>query len=158
MVRSEDITSLLSSVSDPEIPALSVMDMGIVRDIDISGDDVTVTITPTYSGCPAMDIIQKEIVETLQNAGYRNAKVKVSFAHAWTSDWISDVGKKKLNDSGITPPPKVEQILQQSVLEVKCPSCGSLHTKMVSEFGSTACKSYYYCEDCTTTFEYFKPL
>ena len=158
MVTTEEITSILSTVTDPEIPALSIVDMGIVRDVTIANEEITVTITPTYSGCPAMKVIEDDIIAALGNSGFSNVKIKLSYAHAWTSDWLSNEARQKLHEAGITAPPMIKDVLKSAPPEVQCPSCGSKSTTMVSEFGSTACKSYYYCNDCTTTFEYFKPL
>ncbi|MDD8017646.1 MAG: phenylacetate-CoA oxygenase subunit PaaJ [Bacteroidota bacterium] len=157
----EDIRQRLSAVADPEIPSVSILEMGIVRDVSKEGEVVTVTITPTYSGCPAMKLIELDIVSTLKNAGYPKVQVKTSYADAWTTEWISQSGRRKLKEIGITPPHSLSQIPLQIQLpegKIECAVCNSTNTKLLSEFGSTACKSYYYCNDCMTTFEYFKSL
>jgi ring-1,2-phenylacetyl-CoA epoxidase subunit PaaD len=153
MVTQEKITALLATVHDPEIPALSIAEMGILRNVEVDEEGVTVTIAPTYSGCPALSVIENDIVETLTAAGVRNVRVSTSYAHAWTTEWISREGREKLRGAGIVPPQPID-----IELPVECPFCGSRNTSMVSSFGSTACKSYYTCQECTSVFEYFKPL
>lgn len=154
------INDLLFSVTDPEIPVLSIMDMGIVRDIQVDGKDVLVKITPTYSGCPAMDMIGTEIKFTLDQAGY-NTKIKLILSPAWTTDWITENGRKELEKYGIAAPlsESADKLaLMGEARIVKCTNCGSTNTKMVSQFGSTACKALFKCEDCFEPFDYFKCL
>lgn len=158
-----NIKSELFKVSDPEIPVLSIMDMGVVREIIIDEEDdkkVLVKITPTYSGCPAMDMIATEIKFTLDQAGY-DTSVKLILSPAWTTDWITENGRKQLEDYGIAAPLEESAdklaLLGESRL-VKCTNCGSTNTKMVSQFGSTACKALFKCEDCLEPFDYFKCL
>ena len=149
----------LEEVKDPEIPVLSVLNLGVVRAVDLVGDDLQVTITPTYSGCPAMHMIETEIKETLARAGYPNAAVKTVLSPPWTTDWIDEEGRAKLLEFGIAPPEKAstaKQALFGPVPEVACPQCGSKNTEMISEFGSTACKALYKCGDCLEPFDYFK--
>jgi len=155
------IESILEQVADPEIPVLSVMDMGIVRNIEISDDEkVIITITPTYSGCPAMDAISFDIRMKLLSEGIRDMEIRYTLSPAWTTDWMTDSGKKKLLDYGIAPPlsnaARIDKMRFGSSLEIACPRCGSTHTKMLSEFGSTACKALYQCTDCKEPFDYFK--
>lgn len=147
-------------VSDPEIPVLSIMDMGIVRDIEIVEDKLHIKITPTYSGCPAMDTIATEIKFTLEQAGYPT-EVELVLSPAWTTDWITERGRNKLEAYGIAAPLE-ESADKQALLGkshiVKCTNCGSKNTKMVSPFGSTACKALFKCLDCLEPFDYFKCL
>ncbi|MEO1434224.1 MAG: 1,2-phenylacetyl-CoA epoxidase subunit PaaD [Bacteroidota bacterium] len=161
MVISEaHIKDILLEVSDPEIPVLSIMDMGIVRDIRIGTDDLEIDITPTYSGCPAMDTISVDIVKKLEEYGIK-ATVKLVLAPAWTTDWITERGRKALEDYGIAAPlsdSKDKLALLGQKRMVKCPNCGSTNTVMVSQFGSTACKALFKCEDCLEPFDYFKCL
>ena len=156
----KEIEKILSAVSDPEIPVLSIMDMGIVRDIKTDGKKVLVEITPTYSGCPAMDTIAMEIKLTLEKAGY-SATVKNILSPAWTTDMITENGRRALEKYGIAPPLK-PSLNKRALLEgeqiVKCPQCGSINTKVISPFGSTPCKALFQCNDCHEPFDYFKCL
>ncbi|MEO1259553.1 MAG: 1,2-phenylacetyl-CoA epoxidase subunit PaaD [Bacteroidota bacterium] len=160
MVIDKKIEDLLTDISDPEIPVLSIMDMGIVRDIEMDGNNVLIKITPTYSGCPAMDTIAMEIKIKLEQAGYK-ATVKNILSPAWTTDWITERGRRALEKYGIASP--LEASLDKRALLdgeriVACPQCNSTNTKMVSQFGSTACKALFKCEDCYEPFDYFKCL
>ena len=153
-----EILNILKSVTDPEIPVLTIEDMGIIRDIALDGQNVTVTITPTYTGCPAMDMIATEIRFALDQAGYKTT-VKSVLSPAWSSEWITENGRKKLEEYGIAPP--MEATLDKRALLhgeriVKCPRCGSTQTKMISQFGSTACKALFQCNECLEPFDYFK--
>jgi ring-1,2-phenylacetyl-CoA epoxidase subunit PaaD len=159
-VFSKDIDKILSRVSDPEIPVLSILDMGIVREVKKEEDHYEVSITPTYSGCPAMDTIGDDIITSFQEEGLK-ANIKLILSPAWTTDWISEEGKQKLADYGIAPP--VEASADKLALSgekniVKCTNCGSTNTRLVSRFGSTACKALFQCEDCHEPFDYFKCL
>lgn len=161
--RSEEerkIWQLLEEVTDPEIPVLSVIDMGIVREVRTEGDKVEVVITPTYSGCPAMDMIAVGIRMHLLANGYRDIRVTTTLSPAWTTDWMSESGKEKLRAYGIAPPQettsRANKMLFGDEIEVPCPRCGSSHTKLLSQFGSTACKALYQCQDCREPFDYFK--
>jgi ring-1,2-phenylacetyl-CoA epoxidase subunit PaaD len=155
----QKIYDLLEEVKDPEIPVLSVVDLGVVRNVEIQkGCKVIVTITPTYSGCPAMDTIEREIKETLTQAGYE-PDVLTKIAPAWTTDWISDKGLKNLEAYGIAPPNEVttdKSFITGKHKAVRCPQCKSQDTEMISQFGSTACKALYKCKNCLETFDYFK--
>ncbi len=155
----EDIWNVLEEVTDPEIPVLTVTDLGIVRDIKAGEDSVEVIITPTYSGCPAMNTIEVNIRAVLQEKGFDNVKVTTVLHPAWTTDWITERGRQRLKEYGIAPP--VDGSVDKNALfqkgpEVECPQCGSTHTEMVSQFGSTACKALYRCLDCKEPFDYFK--
>ncbi len=155
------IHSILTSVSDPEIPVLTIVDMGVVRGVEkLSDSNYKVTITPTYSGCPAMDTIADDIKSAFKEKGL-TAEVNLVLSPAWTTDWITEKGRKALEDYGIAPP--VEANLDKEALlgkanMIKCTNCGSTNTKMVSRFGSTACKALFQCQDCHEPFDYFKCL
>ena len=156
----ERLQSILERVSDPEIPVLSIMDMGVVRSAIIEDGIVKVEITPTYSGCPAMDVIGDDIKKALKEAGY-NAEVDLILHPAWTTDWITPRGRKALEDYGIAAPLDAEadkDVLLNGKRIVKCPQCKSTNTKLVSQFGSTACKAQFQCDDCQEPFDYFKCL
>lgn len=157
----ESIWQILETVHDPEIPVLSVLDLGVVRSVDQNESSIEIKITPTYSGCPAMDTIALDIKMALEKAGYPNVKVNLVLHPAWSSDWLSEAGRQKLLAYGIAPP--VEPINNPQALfgadpVVSCPQCGSEHTVLLSQFGSTACKALYRCEDCREPFDYFKCL
>jgi len=150
-----DIMRLLGEVKDPEIPVLSVVDMGIVRKVEADETGrVRVTITPTYSGCPAMNVIAMQIRMQLLAAGYKEVEVHTVLSPPWTTDWMTEEGKRKLREYGIAPP--VGRAADEVELPVACPRCGSHHTEEVSRFGSTACKALYRCLDCLEPFDYFK--
>ncbi|PWK17561.1 1,2-phenylacetyl-CoA epoxidase subunit PaaD [Xanthomarina spongicola] len=151
---------ILERVSDPEIPVLSIIDMGVVRSAVFENNIVKVQITPTYSGCPAMDVIGDDIKKALKDAGYQS-EIKLILAPAWTTDWITPRGRKALEDYGIAAPLDAEadkDVLLHGKRLVKCPQCGSTNTKLVSQFGSTACKALFKCDDCQEPFDYFKCL
>ncbi|NRB60862.1 MAG: phenylacetate-CoA oxygenase subunit PaaJ [Winogradskyella sp.] len=157
----EDILiPILEKVSDPEIPVLSIMDMGVVRSAKVINEIVKVEITPTYSGCPAMDVIGDDIKSAMKNAGY-NTEVDLILHPAWTTDWITPRGRRALEDYGIAAPLEAEadkEVLLNGKQLVKCTNCGSTNTRMVSQFGSTACKAQFQCNDCHEPFDYFKCL
>lgn len=154
------IWDLLEQVFDPEIPVLTVVDMGVIRAVKVlENNNVEITITPTYSGCPAMDMIAIDIKAILQENGFDNVTITNVLSPAWTTDWLSESGRKKLKEYGIAPPEG--KVLDKSVLfaepqKIQCPRCESTNTKMVSQFGSTACKALYQCIDCKEPFDYFK--
>ena len=151
---------ILSQVSDPEIPVLSIMDMGVVRSAVIENDIVKVEITPTYSGCPAMDVIGDDIKKVLKDAGY-DSKIELILHPAWTTDWITPKGRKALEDYGIAAPLEAEadkDVLLNGKRLVTCTNCHSQNTRLVSQFGSTACKAQFQCDDCQEPFDYFKCL
>jgi len=150
---------LLEEVKDPEIPVLSVVDLGIARDVRVHDGQVEVVITPTYSGCPAMDTITRDIERALFAEGLVDARVTTQLAPAWTTDWLSDTGREKLAEYGVAPPERGshdKRALLGAVPSLACPRCGSSHTERLSEFGSTACKALYRCLDCLEPFDYFK--
>jgi ring-1,2-phenylacetyl-CoA epoxidase subunit PaaD len=154
MVTTDEVWRALEDVSDPEIPVLSVLDLGIVRAVEVTSvGHVNVTITPTYSGCPAMSTIEADIRTRLN--GLAPVVVKTQLSPAWTTDWLTEAGKQKLKDYGIAPPVEGGQGLFESP-QVDCPRCGSAHTKMLAQFGSTSCKSMYQCQDCFEPFDHFK--
>ena len=151
---------ILEQVSDPEIPVLSIMDMGVVRSAIIANNVVKVQITPTYSGCPAMDVIGEDIIKALQDAGYES-QIELILHPAWTTDWITPRGRKALEDYGIAAPLDAEadkDVLLNGKRLVKCTNCGSQNTRLVSQFGSTACKAQFQCDNCLEPFDYFKCL
>lgn len=155
---------VLETVLDPEVPALSLVDLGIVREVQALGSGLQVVLTPTYSGCPATEVIEQSVVDALVEAGFGPVKVLTRRAPAWTTDWISEDGKRKLRDYGIAPPGPVDagagvpiRIVRKAVV-VPCPRCASTNTERLSAFGSTACKSLYRCIDCREPFEHFKPI
>lgn len=151
---------LLDQVMDPEVPVISILDLGIVRDVIINNDKAIVTITPTYTGCPAMDVISSQIKMELLAAGFKEVEVKQVLSPAWTTDWMSDRGKERLVEYGIAAPlPRQSVCTPARFAEeeaIQCPHCRSYHTRRISEFGSTACKSLYKCNDCQEPFDYFK--
>lgn len=155
----EKIWRILQEVKDPEVPVLSILDLGIVRDISIENGNIKIIITPTYSGCPAMDVISMDIRLKLIEHGYRNVSIQQQLSPAWTTDWMTEEGKQKLKAFGIAPPnPKQQFCMNEMFREeaVQCPHCNSYHTEVVSQFGSTACKAMYRCLDCKEAFDYFK--
>lgn len=164
MYTKTDINSIykiLETVVDPEIPVLTIEDLGILRSVEWLDDQLVVTITPTYSGCPAMKMIETEITLTLKTAGFENVLVKSILSPAWTTDWMSEAGREKLEAYGIAPPLHAsadKKILLGINKHVRCPQCKSENTEMKSQFGSTACKSLYVCLDCKEPFDYFKCL
>ena len=153
MYMVDQIRQWLGEVADPEIPVLSILDLGIVRDVrQADTGAVTVTITPTYSGCPAMDVIREQIHAVLKAHGLPVVKVETVLSPAWTTDWIPEAARERLREYGIAPPPSLVQI----DAAVACPRCGSVSTEMVSRYGSTVCKSHYKCKICLEPFDAFK--
>lgn len=158
MVTAENDTGLkkiwgiLEEVNDPEVPVLSVLDLGIVRDVRINDDEIEVIITPTYSGCPAMDAISFDIRLKLLEHGYKKIRISTVLSPAWTTDWMTEEGKRKLKEYGIAPPARTGGEIEAVV----CPQCGSGNTRLLSQFGSTACKALYQCNDCKEPFDHFK--
>lgn len=149
---------LAAAVCDPEVPVLTIADLGVLRDVDVVGDSARVTITPTYSGCPAMDAIRDELVLTLSAAGFFPVEVRVTLSPAWTTDWMTDAGKRKLTEYGIAPPTGRAAVRGPLPVRitVRCPRCGSLDTREASRFGSTSCKALYECRACLEPFDHFK--
>ncbi len=150
--------AVLEQVMDPEVPVVSVVDLGIVRDLDWQAGHLHVVVTPTYSGCPATEMIESDIREALEHAGFAAPQLERKLTPAWTTDWITDSGRERLRAYGIAPPQgstSKRSLLGESP-EVCCPQCGSAHTELLSQFGSTACKALYRCCDCREPFDYFK--
>lgn len=155
-IATNAIWKILETVKDPEVPVLSVVDLGVIRAVALEEQQVTVTITPTYTGCPAMDMISMHIKMALNAAGYQTT-IQTILSPAWTTDWMTENGKQQLKAYGIAPP--VGKSFDQTYLDnliVPCPQCNSTHTILVSQFGSTACKALYKCEECKEPFDYFK--
>lgn len=159
MVDAQTVMQWLDAVPDPEIPVISLVDLGIVRDIAWEDETCVVTITPTYSGCPAMYEMEQSIVQALEKQGVV-ARVRTSLSPAWTTDWISEKGREALQNYGIAPPKEraidVSGLLRRSGPDVDCPLCHSTNTRVVSQFGSTPCKALYRCMQCGEPFDYFK--
>lgn len=163
----QKVWQILASVNDPEVPVLSVIDLGIIRDVFIENDgndkkepQIVVTITPTYSGCPAMDVISMQIRFALLQNGFKNIQIKSVLSPAWTTEWMTEAGRNKLKAYGIAPPNPKQSVCSiqpfQAQEAIQCPRCNSYHTEMISQFGSTACKALYRCLDCKEPFDYFK--
>ena len=155
-----EIWDLLATIPDPEIPVLSILDLGIVRDVTQEEDKWIITITPTYSGCPAMNQFEDDILSKLKENNYQNVQIKTVYDPPWTTDWINDEALKRLEKYGIAPPVKGTQdkgvLFSEGVKQVRCPLCKSTNTGVISQFGSTACKALYKCNDCLEPFDYFK--
>ena len=158
-INREQVFDWLSEVPDPEIPVLTITDLGIVRDVTID-DHITVTLTPTYIGCPATEVIEQSVVDALHDRGITDVQIRRVLSPPWTTDWISAEGRDKLRAYGIAPPAQgaSKHALLNGHLSIACPRCESKNTERVSEFGSTACKASYRCTDCLDPFEYFKCL
>lgn len=153
----EQVLDWLGGVVDPEIPVVSITDLGIVRDVEV-GDTVRVSLAPTYSGCPATEVIERSVIAALREHGIDHVEIQRVLSPPWTTDWITDAGRDKLREYGIAPPEQSfgKHALTHAGREVACPRCESLDTSRVSEFGSTACKASYRCNACLEPFEYFK--
>lgn len=155
----EQVWAILDQIKDPEIPAVSLIEMGIIRDVVVVENCVTVTMTPTFSGCPALDVMASEIVKSLMQVGAEECYVHKQLNPPWTSDWITDRGRAKLKEFGLAPPPrhggKIEIVLAESA---SCPHCNSSNTAIKNTFGTTLCRSIYVCNSCQEPFEQFKPL
>lgn len=160
MKTKENIYSLLSEIPDPEIPVISIVELGVIRDVKFSDDkNIEVTITPTYSGCPAMKQMEDDVRNKLTANGFETVKINTVYNPAWTSDWLSTEAKLKLQNYGIAPPEEStndKSFLTGKTKNITCPRCKSTNTHLVSQFGSTACKALYKCNDCLEAFDYFK--
>lgn len=152
------VWDLLDQIKDPEIPALSIWDLGVLTQIEMREDIIVVSITPTYSGCPAMDVIREDISKALDDAGIQNYKVKQELSPAWNTNMMSPEGRRKLREYGIAPPVVNECCGTGQCKKISCPHCGSNNSHQISEFGSTACKALYQCRDCQEPFDYFKNI
>jgi ring-1,2-phenylacetyl-CoA epoxidase subunit PaaD len=157
IVSREQVLEWLSKVPDPEVPALSITDLGIVRDVVVNGN-VVIALTPTYTGCPATEVIEQSVIDALHEQGINDVVIERVLSPPWTTDWISDEGREKLREYGIAPPEPgaSKRAMLQGDRAIACPRCNSLDTSLVSEFGSTACKASYKCTACLEPFEYFK--
>ncbi len=160
MVTELEIWKYLEEVFDPEVPVLTVVDLGVVRAVKINGNSCHVVITPTYSGCPAMKRMEEDIIDKLTEKGVENITVELVLSPAWTTDWLTEKGRIKLREYGIAPPENEadRSTLFADPVIVPCPQCSSKNTRLVSQFGSTACKAHYQCNDCLEPFDYFKCL
>ena len=160
MVTKEVIYSWLEEVSDPEVPVLSIIDLGVVRNVSFENNAWLITLTPTYSGCPAVQTMEEEILLKLKERGLSTVKILTTLSPAWTTDWLSENGRKKLKAYGIAPPEDEQDksLLFSSPTIVPCPVCNSKNTRLISQFGSTACKAHYQCSACQEPFDYFKCL
>jgi ring-1,2-phenylacetyl-CoA epoxidase subunit PaaD len=159
VISEQAIWQLLEEVKDPEVPVLSIIDLGIIRSVNISDETIGIVITPTYSGCPAMDTIRMDIRLKLLEKGFRNIDIQQSLSPAWTTDWMTEQGKEKLQAYGIAAPLPRQQFCSTALFSeeaVPCPRCKSFHTELISQFGSTACKALYRCLNCHEPFDYFK--
>ena len=158
-ITEEQLWHILEEVKDPEVPVLSIIDLGIVRDVKVENEKISIIITPTYSGCPAMDVISMDIRLKLIEKGYRNVVIQQQLSPAWTTDWMTQQGKEKLKAFGIAPPNPKQQFCTSEMFReeaIECPRCLSYHTEVISQFSSTACKAMYRCLDCKEAFDYFK--
>lgn len=160
MKTEKDILKLLSEIPDPEIPVITIVELGVVRGVELkSNTEILVTITPTYSGCPAMKQMEDDVRTKLQENGFTDITVHMTYSPAWTTDWLSEEAKLKLQKYGIAPPEESttdKSFLSGKPKTVTCPRCKSKHTTMISQFGSTACRALYQCKDCLEPFDYFK--
>ena len=156
---SEILWMLLDEVKDPEIPQLSVVELGMIRGIVIDDQQVTVRLAPTFSGCPALELIRAAIRDQLEKGGIATVQVELVFSPPWTTDWISPLGRQKLRDAGIAPPAQHHGLIEVGLLEpVSCPYCGSKDTRLTNSFGPTLCRAIYVCNHCRQPFEMFKPF
>jgi len=159
VITKSDILLWLEEVKDPEIPVLSLVDLGVIREVLIDDSKVIVTMTPTFSGCPAIDMMKEDIISTLEKYGVDQCEVKVTFKDHWNSDMISEKGRKAIKQFGIAPPPQNALVIDLDILEnINCPHCDSDNTEMKTPFGPTLCRSIHYCHGCKQAFEQFKPL
>lgn len=165
--REQEAWRIAATVTDPEVPVLTIEDLGVLRDVrvdgEFDGERVTVTLTPTYSGCPALDTMRDDVILALTAAGFDDVDVRTTLSPAWTTDWMTDAGKRKLTEFGIAPPTGRAALRQAQGpirvrLAVKCPRCGSLDTREIARFGSTSCKALYECRECLEPFDHFKVL
>lgn len=161
MIREEAVWEWLNEIPDPEIPVISVVELGVVRKVEFENENkIDITITPTYSGCPAMNVFEEDIIKKLKEKGFDEVVLHTVLSPAWTTDWISEEAMNKLEKYGIAPPVKGSAdkglLFQSGPKSLKCPKCGSEDNTLVSQFGSTACKALYNCNNCKEPFEYFK--
>ena len=158
-VTREQILTWLREVKDPEIPVLSLVDLGVITQVEASGDEIAIEMTPTFVGCPALEMMQNEIREVLAKRGFEKVSIAVSYKKPWTSDMISEAGRKALKKFGLAPPPPRQLFVDLDILEhAECPRCGNTNTTLRNSFGPTLCRSIHFCNDCREAFEQFKPL
>ncbi|MEJ2265438.1 MAG: phenylacetate-CoA oxygenase subunit PaaJ [Anaerolineales bacterium] len=158
-LTSERIWDILEEIKDPEIPVVSVVEMGLIRSVGLEGKKIIVVMTPTFAGCPALDVIQREIDRHIRSAGAQDVEVKMTYSPPWSSNWILPEGRRKLKEFGLAPPPRHKDDIQSALLEeVTCPYCDSRQTTLKNSFGPTLCRAIYYCNNCHQPFEQFKPL
>jgi ring-1,2-phenylacetyl-CoA epoxidase subunit PaaD len=158
-IAAQDVWEYLRDIPDPEVPVINIVELGIARDVKVENDKVIVSITPTYSGCPAMKVIEHDIITMLKEKGISKVEIKMVYAPVWTTDWLTDAAKEKLRIYGIAPPEKTsidKSLLTLHPKVIRCPRCNSANTSLISQFGSTACKALYRCDDCKEPFDYFK--
>lgn len=160
MITTQNIYHWLEAVKDPEIPVLSLTDMGVITSVNVEGDQVAIVMTPTFVGCPALDMMKTEITETLLKHGVSSVSIQVSFNPAWTSDKITEKGRAALKQFGLAPPPAANHLVEDlDIMEhAVCPRCNGNNTELKSAFGATLCRAIYYCNHCRESFEQFKPL
>ena len=162
VLTNEQIWDILQTIPDPEVPAISIVELGVVREVNvINSSTVKIIITPTYSGCPALKTMEDDVLQKLTEYGFTDVKIEITYKPAWTTDWLSEATKQKLKDYGISPPAKLtfEHLLPLGKLQnlpTPCPFCDSVKTHLTSQFGSTACKALYFCDECHQPFEHFK--
>jgi ring-1,2-phenylacetyl-CoA epoxidase subunit PaaD len=155
----KEVYEWLEEVNDPEIPVLSLVDLGVITEVEVDGEKVSVELTPTFAGCPAMEVMKNEVIEKLKSKGISNVSVNVSFRIPWSSDFISEKGKKALKQFGLAPPPSNKVFQDLEILESAiCPRCEGENTELKNPFGPTLCRAIYYCHTCHEAFEQFKPL
>lgn len=158
-ITPEEIWRILETVKDPEIPVVSVVELGLIRSVGVQEGKVVVSFTPTFAGCPALLVMREEIDQRLRQAGAQEVEVKLIYSPAWSSDWITSTARRKLREFGLAPPPRhaglVEQVLDEAAV---CPYCGSLETALKNSFGPTLCRAIYFCNNCRQPFEQFKPV
>lgn len=157
----EHAWSVAARVTDPEVPVLTIEDLGVLREVRVDGDHALVTLTPTYSGCPALETMRDDVILALTSAGYSTVDVRMTLTPSWTTDWMTDEGKRKLTEYGIAPPSGRASLGHGPIrlrIAVKCPRCGSLDTREIAHFGSTSCKALFECRACLEPFDHFKVL
>lgn len=158
-MTTDQIYRWLEEVKDPEIPVLSLVDLGVITEVDVQGDKVKIEMTPTFVGCPALDYMKEEVSSVLKSKGVKQVDVTVTFKKAWTSDLITEKGRAALKKYGLAPPPSARVFADLEILEhATCPRCNNTNTELKTPFGPTLCRSIYYCNDCKEAFEQFKPV
>jgi ring-1,2-phenylacetyl-CoA epoxidase subunit PaaD len=158
-VSIEEVYGWLEEVKDPEIPVLSLVDLGVITGVKVDGSAVNIEMTPTYVGCPALDFMKAEVVSILEKHGMTEVNIEVTFREAWTSDRISDKGRTALKEFGLAPPPSTRIFTDLEILEIaQCPRCDGTNTELKTLFGPTLCRAIYYCHNCKDAFEQFKPI